>query len=193
MPNYNVISGFVPEPNGNESTVATVMIDIDSGNTVPLFYGSPVYLVNGKVRGLPAGSTTSQVCKGTVQRLLYRQTGANNDNRTVNYVEASKGGFAAEISFDPNQTYLATINGVAAGTIVGSAFTITNEQTAPSVYNPQFGPQKSTRQIDASGLHATDGIFVVDEVVGQLEPINNNPAEDNLLVRCRINGSNYQQ
>lgn len=190
MANITAVQGISAVPNTNEGSVATRSLLIDATNTVPLKVGSPVYIntANGKLLGVPNGATDTQKVLGSVVRLYYA-TG-DNANRTPAYVPATTDGFGAEVSYLPNQRYQATLDDAVTGVVVGQAFLITNEPSAPAIFDPIFGDSLSKRQLDASSKDATDGLYIVQEVVNQNY---NSISEANCEVIVRINPANIQE
>lgn len=186
MANLTSAQGISAVPNTNEGSVATRRLPVDATNTVPLRVGSPVVIdaISGKIKGLVNSVADTAKVIGSVVR-AYKVS----DNTTPAYIPSGTDGFGVEFSYLPDQRYQATFDTAITGNIIGQAFTITDETAQPSIYDPYFGDSISGRQLASASKDATDGQYIVQEILKQNY---NSPTEAGLEVIVRINPANYQ-
>jgi hypothetical protein len=107
MSNENIVGGLIPVPDNKGFVNTRDFVPVGSGNTVDLFVGSPYYMVSGAARGVPLTDTDAtdkdlEVAGAIVK--LY-----NSSMVTVQNLPSSTAGYA-EVTFEPNQQYLCTID-----------------------------------------------------------------------------------
>lgn len=184
--NIGPIRGLCPRADVKGSLPRTERASIDTSNTIALFQGSVVYLVAGKIRGLPASATTpGATCKGCIVSLfdLY--------GRAITNIASSTGGFA-EYTTDPNQVYEITVDDTSfAATDAGKMYNFAAEAgTVGTILPGMSGSGASTIQLKGSTENADTRYFIAQGLVtGQF---NNQAAVAGTLVYGVINPTYFQ-
>lgn len=181
MANKNPIVGLRPLPD-NKGAVNTVLLPISASNASDLFVNSPVAVVSGEVLAVAAYSDGTEKVTGTVVRLC------TDAGKTVQNVPDSTDGYKAEITYDPNQRYIITMDGTDfAAADVGKMYSLTAESATANA-DGFTGDAFSKRQLATSTEAASGEQFVVRGLSGSLE---NAVATDNVEVVVTINSANH--
>lgn len=170
-----------------ERKAKPVVADIDSGNTVPLFPGSVVYLVAGKIRGLPdAGGgavSNGQAIKGRLE--VIRDT----HGKTLQNIAAATAG-VGEYTDDPDQLYQIPVSGVQyADADAGKMYNFTFESHTADTATADGDAVSSVKLLGSSENANTRNFVVFGRVTGMTD---NTAGVDGVMVYGKINPVNYQ-